>query len=457
MKKIFLLLVVISMTTASFAQSNKTDYKKRPTLSINFFMKDFVTPDRVGTTSLSSVLGNNQWAKLSEMYPGLGVTYLKGLSNHIDFASNLRGSFVKYPFLKGKTLNSEKFLLELDATVRLKLLTDKYTLVPYVSGGVGASMLGGSYFGAFMPFGGGFQVNLGGGDAFLFTDVSLNIPITHTTTNYNLNYSLGIGTPLVEKKVVEKPVEAPMPPKKVEPVDTDKDGIVDSLDKCPTVPGIAKYDGCPIPDTDNDGINDEEDKCPTVPGVAKYHGCPIPDTDKDGINDEEDKCPTVPGLARYQGCPIPDTDKDGVNDEEDKCPTIAGPASNQGCPIITEEKKKKVEMAAKNIYFATGKYTLLAKSYKSLDTVVALLNEKGNETLGIDIEGYTDNVGKAASNLKLSQSRANAVLAYFKKKGIDASRLSAKGYGPENPIGDNKTAAGRAMNRRVELKLIEIK
>ncbi|MCZ2222377.1 MAG: OmpA family protein [Chitinophagales bacterium] len=456
MKKIFLLLVVISMAATTFAQTTpKPDYKKRPTLSVNFFLKDFETPDRVGTTSLSSVLGKNQWAKLSEMYPGIGITYLKGLFNHIDFASNLRGSFVKYPFLNGEKSTTEKLLLELDATARLKLLTDKYAFVPYVSGGVGASLYG-SKLGAYLPFGGGFQVNLGDGDAFIFTDVTLHVPVTHKTSNYNLNYSLGIAGALTDKKVV-KPVEAPMPPKKVEPVDTDKDGIVDSLDKCPTVPGVPKYHGCPIPDTDGDGINDEEDKCPTVKGVAKYKGCPIPDTDKDGINDEEDKCPTVPGLARYQGCPIPDTDGDGVNDEEDKCPTIAGHASNHGCPIITEEKKKKVELAAKDIFFATGKYTILSKSYKSLDTVVALLKESGNETIGLEISGYTDNVGNANSNLKLSQARANAVLAYFKKKGIDAKRLSAKGYGQENPIGDNKTAAGRAMNRRVEMKLIEIK
>jgi outer membrane protein OmpA-like peptidoglycan-associated protein len=82
-----------------------------------------------------------------------------------------------------------------------------------------------------------------------------------------------------------------------------------------------------------------------------------------------------------------------------------------------------------------------------------LLNDKDNATLGLDIEGYTDNVGKPASNLKLSKTRANAVLAYLKKKGIDTSRLKAEGYGEEKPVGDNKTAAGKAQNRRVELKL----
>ncbi|MBW7951276.1 MAG: OmpA family protein [Chitinophagaceae bacterium] len=456
MKKIILLLVATVFTTAIFAQSQKANYKKRPTLSVNFFMKDFVTPERIGKSNISTVLSNHNWAQLSDMTPGVGVSYLQGISNHLDFAANLGGSFINYPFMNGKDLNSDRFLLELDATVRLKLLTDRYIVVPYVSGCFGASSWGGTHFGAYIPVSGGLQFNLGNSEAFVFTDVSFRYPVTKQTTNYHLNYSIGIGAPLTEKKEV-KPVEPPMPPKKVEPKDTDGDGIVDSLDKCPTVKGIAKYQGCPIPDTDGDGINDEEDKCPTVKGVAKYHGCPIPDTDGDGINDEEDKCPTVPGLARYQGCPIPDTDGDGLNDEEDKCPTVAGPKSNGGCPVITEEKKKKVELAAKDIYFATGKSTILPKTYKSLDGIVALLNESGNETLGLNIEGYTDNVGKPASNLKLSQTRANAVLAYFKKKGIAESRLTAKGFGQDSPVADNKTAAGRALNRRVELKLVELK
>lgn len=398
MKKIILLLVATVFTTAIFAQSQKADYKKRPTLSVNFFMKDFVTPERIGKSNISTVLSNHNWAQLSDMTPGVGVSYLQGISNHLDFAANLGGSFINYPFMNGKDLNSDRFLLELDATVRLKLLTDRYIVVPYVSGGFGASSWGGTHFGAYIPVSGGLQFNLGNSEAFVFTDVSFRYPVTKQTTNYHLNYSIGVGAPLTEKKE-EKPVEPPMPPKKVEPKDTDGDGIVDSLDKCPTVKGIAKY----------------------------------------------------------QGCPIPDTDGDGLNDEEDKCPTVAGPKSNGGCPVITEEKKKKVELAAKDIYFATGKSTILPKTYKSLDGIVALLNESGNETLGLNIEGYTDNVGKPASNLKLSQTRANAVLAYFKKKGIAESRLTAKGFGQDSPVADNKTAAGRALNRRVELKLVELK
>jgi outer membrane protein OmpA-like peptidoglycan-associated protein len=246
-----------------------------------------------------------------------------------------------------------------------------------------------------------------------------------------------------------KKAEPPPPPPP--PVDTDRDGIIDSLDKCPTVPGIAKYDGCPIPDTDKDGINDEEDKCPTVPGIAKYQGCPVPDTDKDGINDEEDKCPTVPGVARYQGCPIPDTDGDGVNDEEDKCPTVPGPRENQGCPVISEEVKKRVDFAANNILFITGSFRLASKSFKGLDEVVKIMTE--NPEMKLAIDGHTDNVGKDDMNQTLSDNRAASVKAYFVSKGIDESRITSAGHGETMPIADNKTAAGRAKNRRVELKL----
>ena len=233
--------------------------------------------------------------------------------------------------------------------------------------------------------------------------------------------------------------------------DTDNDGINDEVDKCPSVAGLAKYQGCPIPDTDGDGVNDEVDKCPSVAGLAKYQGCPIPDTDGDGVNDEEDKCPSVAGLAKYQGCPIPDTDKDGVNDEEDKCPNEAGPASNSGCPVIDVVIVEKVNKAAQNIFFSIGSSKLLAKSFKSLKDVVQIMQE--NPTYRIDVDGHTSNTGGTELNKKLSESRAKSVRQYLIDNGVDESKIIATGYGEERPIADNKTAAGRAKNRRVEMHL----
>jgi OOP family OmpA-OmpF porin len=227
--------------------------------------------------------------------------------------------------------------------------------------------------------------------------------------------------------------------------DTDNDGVIDANDKCPTVSGLAKYAGCPIPDTDKDGVNDEQDKCPTVAGLAKYAGCPIPDTDKDGINDEQDKCPTVAGLSRYNGCPIPDTDKDGVNDEVDACPTEAGISANNGCPDV----QPILTQAASNLKFATGKSYLSVKQLANLDAVIAVLAKYSNVSLAIG--GHTDNTGAEKLNSKLSINRATVVAKYLIKKGVDAKRITTSGFGYANPAADNKTKEGRAQNRRSEL------
>jgi outer membrane protein OmpA-like peptidoglycan-associated protein len=185
---------------------------------------------------------------------------------------------------------------------------------------------------------------------------------------------------------------------------------------------------------------------------APIQAPPPADSDGDGISDDNDKCPNVKGLARYNGCPIPDTDNDGVNDEEDKCPALAGPASNQGCPEIKAEVKKRIDVAAKNVFFATGSSKLLAKSNVSLNEVAKILAEDPN--LKLDVEGHTDNTGKPDKNQILSEERAKSVVDYLTiKAGVDASRLTSAGFGQDQPIADNKTAAGRAKNRRVDLKL----
>jgi len=238
-------------------------------------------------------------------------------------------------------------------------------------------------------------------------------------------------------------------------LDSDGDGINDDVDKCPTVFGYAKYDGCPIPDSDGDGIDDEKDKCPTVAGLAKYDGCPIPDSDGDGIDDEKDKCPTVAGLAKYDGCPAPDRDNDGINDDEDKCPDIAGVASNKGCPEVPANVTKSLQASSSNISFGTGakNITLTGKSNASLDQIVTIMNE--NPGLSIRVEGHTSNVGDHDANMKLSQDRADAVKAYLVSKGINADRITAEGFGDTMPIGDNKTASGRTKNTRIEIKMAE--
>lgn len=449
MKKISLILVMILVAVGSFAQT--TSYKKKPSLGLNFFLKDFGTPAAISAYTLSGVLKDKRWTKVGQMTPGMFVTYQNGLAEQVDFMANLGGSFVKYPFAPNTVSPTaiDGFLLEADANVNVKLLSDKYFAVPFLTAGVGASMYRGTYFAAYAPIGLGTQFKLGQGN-FINLMWRKYLKITDLTTE-SFNYSLGFISPINDeapKAVVTPP--PPPPPAPVVEKDTDGDGIVDSKDKCVTVKGTAKYDGCPVPDSDGDGINDENDKCPKVKGTAKYNGCPVPDTDGDGINDEEDKCPNTAGVARYQGCPIPDGDNDGINDEEDKCPTTAGVASNNGCPDL----KVQYNFEANNIQFATGSTAFTKTAVAELNKLAKILAEHP-EIKKVSIEGHTDNTGKAENNQKLSERRAAAVQAYLVKKGVAAERLSNAGFGDSKPLADNATKEGKAQNRRVEFKIGE--
>jgi outer membrane protein OmpA-like peptidoglycan-associated protein len=451
MKKFLFSLLVVGIATATFAQA-PTSYKKRPTLGVSFFMNDMYTAERISKTSLSDVMQNKKWAKTSEMTPGLALQYFEGITENIDFMGSLGGTFTKYPFYPKSGLapsTNDKFLLEADANLNFKLLTDKYIVVPYITLGLGASMYAGTYFAAQANTGMGLQIGLGEG-TFINTQLMYKPAISYFAVNH-MAYTIGIASPLKDKP---KPVVvAPPPPPPPAPVvekDTDGDGILDKNDKCPTVAGVAKYQGCPVPDTDGDGINDENDKCPTVKGLAKYQGCPIPDTDKDGINDEEDKCPTVAGLARYQGCPIPDTDQDGVNDEEDKCPTVKGTVENTGCP----ELSKQYNFDNKKLLFVTGSSLLTKGSKVELEKVIKAMNEY--PSLKLYVDGHTDITGSDKINMPLSLKRANSVKAYLFSKKIAAERLLTDGFGSSKPIADNKTTKGKAQNRRVEFRVQEL-
>jgi outer membrane protein OmpA-like peptidoglycan-associated protein len=248
--------------------------------------------------------------------------------------------------------------------------------------------------------------------------------------------------------------------------DRDGDGILDKDDACPDVKGIAdadpKKNGCPVADRDNDGIPDDKDACPEIPGVAdadpKKNGCPT-DRDGDGVFDKDDACPDVKGAAsadpKKNGCP-PDTDDDGIPDDKDACPKQPGkpdpdPKKN-GCPtvFITETKIEIFEQ----VQFKTGSDVILPSS-DDLLTKVATILQSHPEITKMLIEGHTDDRGGNAVNVGLSQRRAASVKKWLVKKGIDAKRLDAKGFGQDRPISDNATEEGRQKNRRVEFKILE--
>lgn len=181
------------------------------------------------------------------------------------------------------------------------------------------------------------------------------------------------------------------------------------------------------------------------------------DKDKDGVADDVDKCPTIPGLAKFNGCP--DTDGDGISDDVDKCPNLKGvphpeKPETHGCPkvVLVKVTDKEIKILQK-IFFRSGRARILRKSFPVLDQVIAVLNSR--KKIKLQIEGHTDNRGRKRSNKRLSQRRANAVLKYFTKKGIDKERLKAIGFGQEKPLVDNKTSKNRAKNRRVQFTILK--
>lgn len=231
--------------------------------------------------------------------------------------------------------------------------------------------------------------------------------------------------------------------------DSDGDGIEDSKDTCPNQAGLAEFNGCP--DSDGDGVPDNTDNCPNTPGLKSLAGCP--DADGDGIADGNDNCPNEAGPAANNGCPWPDSDGDGVLDKDDQCPNEAGTVANNGCPEInpTVEVMDTLNEYARTILFDTGKATFKKETDPVLKAMTAIFKEYPKASF--TIEGHTDSVGSEKSNQLLSERRANAVKDYLVANGISDDRLSAVGYGEAQPIDDNKTRAGRANNRRVEVKL----
>ncbi len=391
MKFCILISFLLVLTPAKSQQS----LIKPSALGVHFFGIDF-------TTALK---------------PGLAVSYLKGLSNHFDLSITMSGSFISLPVTAQPLPDENHLLLQLTTMSNLKLNSDNHFFSPYITGGISVSKYQ-SYYGMSVPAGLGIQFSFKE-EVYILLQSQYAFKLVGNIPDH-LYHSIGIAGNIGKKKRV-KHTNLPKPAvRSLEAADRDGDSLLDSLDRCPEMPGLLALQGCP--DTDGDGILDKEDRCPAVPGILKYAGCPIPDSDGDGLNDEEDSCIHDPG-----------------------------PASNNGCPGIEKSLEEKVNLAAKNIFFETGKAILLPESFTSLDEVTTILLDHSSYRL--IIEGYTDNVGKPQSNQLLSENRAKAVLTYFLSKGIEANRMTAKGFGQDKPVADNNTVEGRSKNRRVEMKI----
>ena len=280
------------------------------------------------------------------------------------------------------------------------------------------------------------------------------------------DFHLGIKIPVYEKKfkdtdgdgVIDKedackkvvgPIEnngCPWP-------DTDGDKVFDKDDVCPQIAGPVENKGCPWKDTDGDTLLDNVDSCPKVAGPLENKGCPWPDSDGDTVLDKDDACVDVAGLVENKGCPVLDADKDGLADDVDNCPLLAGPVENKGCPEVNKATLEQLRVEAKSIFFVTGKATLSdankGETTGRLDAIKEILRNYPNAKFAIN--GHTDNVGNAKANQKLSEQRAKAVMDALIEKGVNPANLTSQGFGSSKPVKSNKTAAGRAENRRTEI------
>ncbi len=237
-------------------------------------------------------------------------------------------------------------------------------------------------------------------------------------------------------------------------VDSDRDGVPDSLDKCPETPFGVEVDrfGCPKiarKDSDGDGVYDGRDRCPDTPVgvVVDEFGCPKiarKDSDGDGVYDELDKCPDTPidVVVDDFGCPTIsqiDSDGDGVYDNVDECKDTPVDAivDNRGCWVV------------KGVQFDYKKWGVKPQFNSNLNNIEIILRK--NSGLKIRIEGHTDDIGPMNYNMGLSSKRAQAIKDYLVNKGIDPSRITTTGLGYTQPIADNDTPEGRALNRRAEI------
>ncbi|MDO3645266.1 OmpA family protein [Mucilaginibacter sp. L3T2-6] len=171
--------------------------------------------------------------------------------------------------------------------------------------------------------------------------------------------------------------------------------------------------------------------------MQSQYNIDLSDDDQDGVANKFDKCPGSPAGTTVDGsgCPL----------------KVQAPVETTKVVVVTDEDRKVVGEAIKNLEFDLGKATIKSKSYQTLNRVANLLMQKN---FSLKLAGHTDNTGSAELNLRLSKDRAEAVKAYLVSQGANASRIEATGYGEDQPIATNKTAAGRQQNRRVEFSLL---
>ncbi len=236
--------------------------------------------------------------------------------------------------------------------------------------------------------------------------------------------------------------------------DSDNDGVYDRSDECPTTPAGHEVDqrGCSL-DSDNDGVLNGVDQCPNTPKGTQVDssGCAlVKDSDNDGVVDASDECPNSPRGAKVNavGCSIEtDADGDGVPDRLDRCPNTprTDKVDSNGCSIFTENEVS-VQL---NVKFDNDSAEIKRPGHPDFTEFADFL-KRFPET-NAEISGHTSRAGDADYNSALSRKRAEAVKALLiSRYGINASRLTAVGYGEERLLDNSGSAEAARVNRRIE-------
>lgn len=487
MKKLLLICTCIGFTLASKAQTED----KRWNIGLHG-----------GVTQYSGDLGRDWYETGNAMYGFGGVSVSRYLSKLFDVSLLLSKGTIGYN--NGATQGFRSDFNAASLNLRFNIVAPEYIIRPYVVAGVGAVLFDNklhfheeSYDYMLPTAGAGLNIRLSPvimlnlQNTFMFSNKDRRDGVDNGTSEFKskdaylmhmagLTFNMGNSMDEDKDGVSDKKDKCLNTPTGIAvdktgcPIDRDNDKVADYLDQCPDVAGSQMLNGCP--DRDNDSIEDSKDRCPDVAGTTTLMGCPDADrdgvadlddkcantkagtkvdasgcaidSDADGVTDDLDRCPNLAGVIALKGCP--DTDGDGIADLDDRCPNAKGSMENKGCPEISKAEVTRITMIGNKIFFENNSDKLKVASLSQLDELTKILFKYDGANLVI--EGNTDSVGNDEFNQNLSQKRSEAVRTYLIGKGIPASRLSAIGNGESKPIASNKTALGRAKNRRVELK-----
>lgn len=498
-----------------FAQN----YIKPASIGIHYSYTDFETVAKIKSSSINTVLKNNQWAIPSEMMAGFGLDFFKGITKKIDFVASMNYTKGIDAYNLPTTNLTSYSLFTIDALLNVKLLSDKYYVRPYLISGLGVYAQNG--IGIYAPQGLGLQFNI-------FNAAFLNLQTQYRLTfkngdNSNIYYQIGFATSIAKKKLEIKKAETPKPEPTIIPLPVT---VAKNILKDIRIFVVDEETLLPLPQVQinlkADNANTNETAITNHLGQALFSNIK-PDhysisgtlhqinTNMDSIGTNLFKGETNPiiitlkhhdprftlvGIAKDSATetPVGAAIISVVNNTKNSTKTATSNNLDGSFQIQLEASSDFTISGKKNNYLSSiekistqnlnrsttlyvklildieqtqlGKSIVLNKIYfetgksevnkiASADLDKLILFLNDNPTLKLEISGHTDNIGSQATNNKLSLNRAKSILNYLVQNKIDAKRLTAIGFGSAKPIESNETQSGKSKNRRVEIKVIQ--